>query len=84
MTLGMQAGSEKAFGAGYNVLPIWKSLTDAKTLVFTPNTVTMYAVGYLDLGKDGPLVMELPPKLQGFLSDYWGVPIPVEGAKFRR
>src|SRR3954451_2703089 len=23
-TLGMQVGSEKAFGAGYNVLPIWK------------------------------------------------------------
>jgi hypothetical protein len=82
MTLGMQAGSEKAFGAGYNILPIWKSLTDARTLVFTPNTVTMYAVSYLDLGKDGPLVMELPPRLQGFLSDYWGVPIPVEGTNF--
>ena len=23
-TLGMQVGSEKVFGAGYNVLPIWK------------------------------------------------------------
>jgi len=82
MTLGMQAASETAFGGGYNVLPIWKDLTDARTLVFTPNTVTMYAVGYLNLGKDGPLVMELPPKLQGFLSDYWGVPIPVEGTDF--
>jgi hypothetical protein len=82
MTLGMQVGSEKAFGGGYNVLPIWKSLTDANTLVFTPNTVTMYAVGYLNLGRDGPLVMELPPRLQGFVSDYWGVPVPVDGTKF--
>src|SRR4030095_11019729 len=28
-TLGMQVGSEKAFGAGYNVLPIWKKRLDA-------------------------------------------------------
>jgi hypothetical protein len=27
MTLGMQVGSEKAFGSGYNVLPIWKQAT---------------------------------------------------------
>ena len=82
MTLGMQVGSEKAFGAGYNVLPIWKRLTDAKTRVITPNTVTMYAVSYLDLGKDGPLVMDAPPRLQGFISDYWGRPLPVDGGKF--
>src|SRR5713101_2142606 len=82
MTLGMQAGSEKAFGSGYNVLPIWKQLTSAKTHIITPNTVTMYAVSYLDLGKDGALVLDAPPGLQGFLSDYWGVPVPVDGGKF--
>jgi hypothetical protein len=37
-TLGMQVGSEKTFGAGYNVLPIWKKRLDAKTLVTTPNS----------------------------------------------
>ena len=79
MSLGMQVGSEKAFGGGYNVLPIWKGLTDSKTLIVTPNTVTMYAVGYLDLGKDGPLVVELPPRLIGFMSNYVAVPIPVDG-----
>src|ERR1043165_9897359 len=36
-TLGMQVGSEKTFGAGYNVLPIWKQRLSAKTLVTTPN-----------------------------------------------
>jgi hypothetical protein len=82
MTRSMQAASEEAFGAGYNVLPIWKRLIDAKTLILTPNVVTMYALSYLDLGQDGPLVMDLPPQLQGFLSDYWGVPIPVDGGKF--
>ncbi|MBI3484267.1 MAG: hypothetical protein HY012_03840, partial [Acidobacteria bacterium] len=37
-TLGMKVGSEKVFGAGYNVLPIWKKRLDAKTLVTTPNS----------------------------------------------
>ena len=57
-TLGMQVGSEKAFGAGYDVLPIWKQRLDAKTLVTTPNSDVLYAMSYVDLGKDGPMVME--------------------------
>ena len=81
-TLGMQVGSEKTFGAGYNVLPIWKKRLDAKTLVTTPNSDVLYAMSYVDLGKDGPLVMEAPPGLQGILLDYWQRPIPVEGGKF--
>ena len=81
-TLGMQVGSEKTFGAGYNVLPIWKKRLDAKTLVTTPNSDVIYAMSYVDLGKDGPLVMEAPPKLQGILLDFWQRPIPVDGGKF--
>ena len=47
-TLGMQVGSEKAFGAGYDVLPIWKQRLDAKTLVTTPNSDVLYAMSYVD------------------------------------
>ena len=81
-TLGMQVGSEKSFGAGYNVLPIWKKRLDAKTLVTTPNSDVLYAMSYVDLGKDGPLVMDAPPGLQGILMDFWQRPIPVDGGKF--
>ena len=81
-TLGMKCGSEKVFGAGYNVLPIWKKRLDAKTLVTTPNSDVIYAMSYVDLGKDGPLVFEAPPKLQGILLDFWQRPIPVDGGKF--
>ena len=80
-TLGMQVGSEKTFGAGYNILPIWKKRLDAKTLVTTPNSDVLYAMSYVDLGKDGPLVMEAPPELQGILMDYWQRPISVDGGK---
>jgi hypothetical protein len=81
-TLDMQVGSEKTFGAGYNVLPIWKQRLDARTLVTTPNSDVLYAMSYVDLGKDGPLVMDAPPMLQGILLDYWQRPIPVDGGKF--
>jgi hypothetical protein len=81
-TLGMKVGSEKTFGAGYNVLPIWKKRLDAKTLVTTPNSDVLYAMSYVDLGKEGPLVMEAPPMLQGILLDFWQRPIPVDGGKF--
>jgi hypothetical protein len=82
-TLGMKNGSENAFGAGYNVLPIWKKRLDAKTLVTTPNSDVIYAMSYVDLGKDGPLVFEAPPMLQGILLDFWQRPIPVDGGKFQ-
>ena len=81
-TLGMQTGSEKVFGAGYNVLPIWKKRLDAKTLVTTPNSDVIYAMSYVDLGQTGPLVFEVPPMLQGILLDFWQLPIPVDGGKF--
>ncbi|MET3026025.1 DUF1254 domain-containing protein [Flavobacterium sp. UW10123] len=81
-TLSMKEGSEKTFGAGYNVLPIWKKRLDANTLVTTPNSDVIYAMSYVDLGKDGPIVFEAPPMLQGILLDFWQRPIPVDGGKY--
>jgi hypothetical protein len=76
---GMKEGSEAKFGKGYNVLPIWKKRLNAKTLVTTPNSDVIYAMGYLDLKEDGPIVIEAPPGLQGILDDFWQRPIPSEG-----
>ena len=57
-TLGMKVGSEGAFGAGYNVLPVWKKRLDARTLVTTPNSDVIYAMSYIDVARDGPMVFE--------------------------
>lgn len=81
-TLGMKFGSEKAFGAGYNILPVWKERLDPKTLVTTPNSDVIYAMSYVDMGETGPIVFEAPPNLQGILLDFWQRPIPVDGGKF--
>jgi hypothetical protein len=76
---GMKEGSEKTFGRGYNVLPIWKQRLNAKTLVTTPNSDVIYAMGYLDLRESGPIVVEAPPGLQGILDDFWQRPICSDG-----
>src|SRR5579862_1413971 len=72
---GMKEGSEKVFGKGYNVLPIFKERLKAKTLITTPNSDVIYALGYLDLKDDGPMVIEAPPGLQGILDDFHQRPI---------
>ena len=72
---GMKEGSEKAFGKGYNVLPVFKDRLNAKTLITTPNSDVLYALGYLDLKEDGPMVIEVPPGLQGILDDFRQRPI---------
>ena len=72
----MKQGSEARFGAGYNVLPVWKERLNARTLVTTPNSDVIYAMGYVDLGNDGPLVIEVPPGQQGILDDFWQRPVP--------
>jgi hypothetical protein len=71
----MKEGSEAKFGAGYNVLPVFKKRLDAKTLITTPNSDVIYALSYVDVGKDGPLVFEAPPGLQGMFLDVWQRPI---------
>jgi hypothetical protein len=59
----MKEGSEKVFGAGYNVLPYWRKRLTAKTLVTTPNSDVIYAMSYLDL-KDGCGSPKLWPTLK--------------------
>ncbi|MDX0802769.1 DUF1254 domain-containing protein [Sinorhizobium medicae] len=76
---GMKEGSEAKFGKGYNVLPIFKKRLDAKTQITTPNSDVIYALGYLDLKEDGPMVIEVPPGLQGIIDDFFQRPIPSEG-----
>jgi hypothetical protein len=81
-TMGMKEGSEKVFGAGYNVLPIWKKRLDAKTLITTPNSDLIYAMSYVNLGKDGPIVFEAPAGMQSILLDFWQRPIPADGGRY--
>ena len=52
-------------------IAIFESLMDSKALWLTANTETVYASNFLDLKKDGPVVIESPPNVLGILDDMW-------------
>lgn len=79
-TIGMRDGSEKAFGAGYNVLPIWKDRMDSRCWVPTPNADVIYSMSYLDLKETGPLVVAAPPNVIGMFTDFFQRTITDVGA----
>ncbi len=54
-----------------NQIAIWSELLDANTLLLTPNGDTVYTISFLDLKRDGPTVVELPPKMLGLFDDMW-------------
>ncbi|OIQ27689.1 MAG: hypothetical protein BM564_11445 [Bacteroidetes bacterium MedPE-SWsnd-G2] len=70
-TIGLRDGSEAVFGAGYNVLPIWKDRMDSRAWVPTPNADVIYSMSYLDLKETGPLVVAAPPKVIGMFTDFF-------------
>jgi len=43
-----------------NQMVIFDALTDSNPLLLTANTDTVYCLGFLDLEKDGPTVVEIP------------------------
>ena len=67
----MRAGNASIGADRSNVVPISEQLLKPESLYLTGNTSTLYAVNYLDLKSDGPLVVELPPGMLGFLDDAW-------------
>jgi hypothetical protein len=59
-------------GAGKpNQMLVWESLMDSATLILTGNTETVYGLASLDLKRDGPVVVEVPPSMLGGITDLW-------------
>ena len=73
---GMREGQRKAFGDDSNIMMIAKDRIDYRLEYSTGNPDVIYAFAWLDLKKEGPTVLEMPPKLQGLLADLWRLCIP--------
>jgi hypothetical protein len=52
-----------------NMVGITEDLLDSRSLFLTGNSTTYYVINWLDL-KDGPVVVEVPPSVLGFLDDF--------------
>ncbi len=61
---------QKSIGVTGNTVSIFEDRLDSKSLFLTGNTESIYMGGWLDL-KDGPIVVETPPNVLGFVDDFW-------------
>lgn len=57
-------------GPANTTVPIFETMMNARSLFLTPNNNTPYTWLWLDL-REGPLVVEVPPKVLGLLNDMW-------------
>jgi hypothetical protein len=68
-----QAGNLNAItemGPLNKTVPIWEYLVDARTIELTANDNTVYSWFWIDL-TEGPMVLEVPPKVLGLVDDMW-------------
>ena len=61
----------RAFGPHNRTVLITESLMDSRMVFLTANTETVYIGIWFDT-KDGPLVVEVPPRMLGMVDDAWG------------
>lgn len=66
-----QYAAAQSFGATDNDIVVYTSYED-KLAILTANATTPYFVSFMDLGKNGPTVIEMPAgHTAGGLSDFW-------------
>jgi len=61
----------RTFGPDNQTVLVTESFLDSHSLFTIANGEVIYNLGWLDI-KDGPLVMEIPPDVLGFVNDFWG------------
>ncbi|MFM7575337.1 MAG: DUF1254 domain-containing protein, partial [Microcystaceae cyanobacterium] len=60
----------RTLGPVNTVVPIFEQLLDSRSIFLTANDNTVYSWTWLDLTQ-GPLVLEVPPKVLGAVNDIW-------------
>ena len=68
-TYSLLQGSRDVGMGKRNQVVLWEQLGDSKSQVLTYNNTSLYTWSFLDLEKDGPTVIELPPDVLGILDD---------------
>jgi hypothetical protein len=52
-------------------IAVWEDQFDARSLLLTANSETVYGITFLDLKADGPTVVEVAPGMLGVVNDMW-------------
>lgn len=68
----IRLAAKQEFGADYLDLAIADKFVDSKSIFLTANDTTIYAFANIDLGKAGPVIVEVPPgAIVGLIDDFW-------------
>jgi hypothetical protein len=68
----IRIGTKRDLGLDYKEFTIADKLADAKGVWLTANDSTVYALTNIDLGKHGPMVVDVPPgAIVGLIDDFW-------------
>ena len=68
-------GMQRDLGATLTRFAIWERSATPLTRVLTGNAQSIYAVGFVDLERYGPVVAELPPGVLGMVNNVWYYPL---------
>jgi len=60
------------WGPANNTVVTWETLLDSRALVLTANSNSPYTCIWIDLN-NGPVVLEIPPKVLGMINDFWSL-----------
>jgi hypothetical protein len=71
----LRIANKRDWGVDYNGVGVVNKFTSPAVLALTGNSTTIYAASFLDLGRDGPVVVDSPPAAYGVADDYWQRPV---------
>jgi len=68
----IRLANKRDLGTDLNDMIIADNFADPKGLWLTANDTTIYGMSNIDLGKSGPMVVEIPPgAIVGLIDDFW-------------
>ena len=67
----LMLGPSEIGAKDYNHVLITENLMDSKPLYLTANTSTLYAMPFINLMENGPMILEVPSGMLGAFNDAW-------------
>jgi hypothetical protein len=71
----IRRANKRDWGVDFNEVGVVDGYTTPAVKALTGNDTTIYAAVFVDLGRDGPVVIQSPTGVYGVIDDFWQRPI---------
>lgn len=75
----LRLANERDWGVGPNEVGVVNQFTAPQVVALTGNSTTIYAASFIDLSRDGAVVIDSPAGAYGVIDDYWQRPVSEVG-----